>query len=302
MNSNVLQTPIEYLKGVGPSRAELLRKEMGIATFQDLVNFFPNRYIDRTGFFKIKNLVQNSAEVQIIGKVVHLKMVDQKRGKRLVAHFVDETGQMELVWFRGQKWIKDSIKINVPYVIFGKVNWFNGVFSMPHPEMELLEDYKKDLRTAMQPVYPSSEKMSNKGMTNRAVNKLMQQLFIETQGRFLETLSAELLQDLKLIPKADALFNIHFPKSHELLAKAQFRLKFEELFYVQLQLIIKNLIRKQKIKGYTFDQVGELFNEFYSNHLPFDLTDAQKRVIKEIRNDLGSGAQMNRLLQGDVGS
>lgn len=302
MNPNVLQTPIEYLKGVGPNRADLLKTEMGIHTFQDLVNFFPNRYIDRSRFFKIKELQQNSADVQIIGKITHLKSVDQKRGKRLVATFIDETGQMELVWFRGQKWLRESLKLNTPYVVFGKLNHYNGAFSIPHPEMELLEDYKKDLRTAMQPVYPSSEKLTNKGMTNRAVNKLIQQLFIETNGKFLETLPDALLDELKLIPKAEALFNIHFPKSHELLARAQFRLKFEELFYVQLQLIIKNLIQKQKIKGYVFDQVGTIFNAFYQNHLPFDLTDAQKRVIKEIRSDLGSGAQMNRLLQGDVGS
>ncbi|MDG3582127.1 ATP-dependent DNA helicase RecG [Galbibacter pacificus] len=301
MNPSLLQTPIDYLKGVGPNRADLLRKELGIHTYQDLINLFPNRYIDKTRYYKINELQRNNAEVQIIGKITHIKTVEQQKGKRLVATFMDETGQMELVWFRGHKWIRESLKINQPYVIFGKTNWYNG-FSMPHPEMELLADHEKSLRTAMQPVYPSTEKLTNKGITNRVVNKLMQQLFVETNGKFYETLSAELLEEQKLISKSKALFNIHFPQSQELLSKAQYRLKFEELFYIQLQLISKNLSRKSKIKGFNFDQVGTLFNTFYAEHLPFELTNAQKRVIKEIRNDLGSNAQMNRLLQGDVGS
>ncbi len=209
---------------------------------------------------------------------------------------------MELVWFRGQKWIRENLKLNTPYVIFGKCNWYNGKFAMPHPEMELLEDHEQGLKIAMQPIYPSTEKLSNKGITNRAMGKLIQQLFIETKGRFSETLSNDILQELKLIPKSEALINIHFPKNQELLAKAQFRLKFEEFFYIQLQLISKKILRKQKIKGFNFDQVGELFNTFYKNRLPFELTGAQKRVVKEIRSDLGSNAQMNRLLQGDVGS
>ncbi len=302
MNANILQTPIDYLKGVGPNRADLLRKELGIHTYQDLVNFFPNRYLDKTRFYKINELQRNSAEVQIVGKITHIRSVEQKRGKRLVADFVDDTGKMELVWFRGQKWIRENLKINTPYVIFGKTNWFNGLFSMPHPEMELVEEYKKQLRTAMQPIYPSTEKLAKSGITNRVINKLMQQLFIETKGKFYDTLSEEITSELKLIPKAEAVFNIHFPQSQELLAKAQFRLKFEELFYIQLQLLIKNMLQKQKIKGFVFEEIGQNFSEFYSNHLPFELTGAQKRVIKEIRADLGSGAQMNRLLQGDVGS
>src|SRR5690606_37748295 len=290
------------LKGVGPNRADLLKKELGIFTYQDLLNLFPNRYIDRTHYYQINQLQQNSAEVQIKGVVTQLKEIGQQRTKRLVATFQDETGSMELVWFRGHKWIKDSIKPNKPYVIFGKTNWFNGNFSMPHPEMELLEAHETNLRSAMQPVYPSTEKLSNKGVTNKVITGIMQELFLETKGRFAETLSEELLVSEKLISKSEALFNIHFPKNQELLAKAEFRLKFEELFYLQLQLITKKLIRKQKIKGFNFDKVGELFNDFYSHHLPFELTDAQKRVLKEIRSDLGTNAQMNRLLQGDVGS
>ena len=300
---NLLETPIEYLKGVGPQRGDLLRKEMNIHKYGDLINLYPNRYIDRTRYFKINQLVNSNSEVQIVGKVVHIKTIDQGKGKsRLVATFLDDTGQMELVWFQGQKWVKESLKLNTVYVIFGKVTQFGSVFNMAHPEMELLEEHKTALRSAMQPVYPSTEKLNNKGVTNKVINKMMMQLFTETHQLFSESLPNSIIEELKLIPKKDALVNIHFPKNQELLAKAQFRLKFEELFFIQLQLITKNLIRKHKIKGFPFEIIGENFNNFYNNHLPFELTNAQKRVLKEIRNDLGSHAQMNRLLQGDVGS
>ena len=300
---NLLETPIEYLKGVGPQRGDLLRKELGIHKYIDLLNLFPNRYIDRTRYYKINELQNSNSEVQIIGKIIHLKTIEQGKGKsRLVATFIDDTGQMELVWFQGQKWIRDSLKINIPYVIFGKVTQFGATYNMAHPEMEFLEEHKASLRSAMQPVYPSTEKLANKGISNKIITKMMQQLFVETQALFSENLPDYLLEELKLLPKNGALFNIHFPKSQDLLAKAQFRLKFEELFFIQLQLITKNLIRKHKIKGVAFEKVGENFNNFYTNHLPFELTTAQKRVLKEIRNDLGSNAQMNRLLQGDVGS
>ncbi|WP_439554154.1 ATP-dependent DNA helicase RecG [Flavobacterium macrobrachii] len=303
MSYQLLQTPIEYLKGVGPQRGELLRKELGIHRYEDLINFYPNRYIDRTSYYKINELQNNPAEVQIIGKIINIKTVEfGKAKKRLVATFVDETGEMELVWFQGHKWIRESLKINIPYVIFGKVTSFNGQYNMAHPEMELLNEHEQSLRSALQPVYPSTETLTNRGISNRVVNKMMQQLFLETQAKFTETLPQYLLDELKLIPKNAALFNIHFPKSPELLAKAQFRLKFEELFFIQLQLITKNLVRKHKIKGHPFTIIGENFNNFYKNHLPFELTNAQKKVLKEIRNDLGSNAQMNRLLQGDVGS
>jgi ATP-dependent DNA helicase RecG len=300
---SLLETPIEYLKGVGPQRGDLLRKELGIHKYADLLNLFPNRYIDRTRYYKINELQNSNSEVQVVGKIINIKTVEQGKGRsRLVATFVDDTGQMELVWFQGQKWIRESIKINVPYVIFGKVTQFGATYNMAHPEMELLDEHKASLRSAMQPVYPSTEKLANKGISNKVINKMMQQLFVETQALFSENLPNYLLDELKLIPKNAALFNIHFPKSQDLLAKAQFRLKFEELFFIQLQLITKNLIRKHKIKGLPFENVGENFNNFYKNHLPFELTNAQKRVLKEIRNDLGSNAQMNRLLQGDVGS
>jgi ATP-dependent DNA helicase RecG len=300
--SSLLQTPIDYLKGVGTNRADLLRTELDIHTFQDLLNFFPFRYIDKTKYYKINELQRNSADVQVLGKITHIKTVEQKRGKRLVADFIDDTGKMELVWFRGHKWIKENLKLNTAYVIYGKVNHYNGTFSMPHPEMELYATHKEDVKIAMQPVYSSTEKLTNKGITQRFMSKMMQQVFIQTGATYEETLAAPLREELKLVSKTQALQNIHFPKNAELLAKAQFRLKFEELFYIQLQMLSKNLQRKQRLKGLPFDQVGKVFNDFYENHLPFELTNAQKRVIKEIRNDLGSSAQMNRLLQGDVGS
>ena len=303
MQQNLLETPIEYLKGVGPNRGALLRKELGIHKYGHLLNFFPNRYIDRTRYYKINELQNNVAEVQIIGKIINIKTVEfGKNQKRLVATFVDDTGQMELVWFQGYKWIRESLKLNEMCVIFGKCTSFGNTFNMAHPEIELMTEHEKSLRSAMQPVYPSTETLVNRGISNRVINKMMQQLFQETQAKFSETMPDYLTAELKLIPKNAALFNIHFPKSADALAKAQFRLKFEELFYIQLQLITKNLIRKHKIKGHPFTKVGNYFNDFYQNHLPFELTNAQKRVIKEIRIDMGSNAQMNRLLQGDVGS
>jgi len=297
-----LQTSIAYLKGIGQARADLLAKELRIFTYADLLNFFPNRYIDRTQFFQINQLLENSSEVQIVGKITSFKTVQQKRGSRLVANFMDDSGSMELVWFRGAKWIKEAIKVNTPYVIFGKVNSFKNSFSMPHPEMELVSEYKKNLRTAMQPIYPSTEKLVNKGLTNRAIQKIIQNLFGEIKGKFEETLSNEIVNQLQLLSKSEAMFNIHFPKSQILLTKAQQRLKFEELFFIQLQLIRKKIIRKNKIKGYVFENIGDYFHNFYQHYLPFDLTNAQKKVLKEIRKDFVNGAQMNRLLQGDVGS
>ena len=301
--NNLLETPIEYLKGVGPQRADLLRKELGIYKYNDLINFYPNRYLDRTKYYKINELQNSTAEVQIIGKVINIKTVEFAKGKsRLVATFIDDTGQMELVWFQGQKWVRESLQLNVIYVIFGKTTSFNNTFNMVHPEMDLLSEYQQSKHSAMQPVYPSTEKLTSRGISNKVVNKMMLQLFSETHTLFSETLPIYLLEELKLISKKEALINIHFPESTEALAKAQFRLKFEELFFIQLQLITKNLIRKHKIKGFAFNKVGNLFTEFFNNHLPFDLTNAQKKVLKEIRNDLGNPAQMNRLLQGDVGS
>jgi ATP-dependent DNA helicase RecG len=240
--------------------------------------------------------------VQVVGKVTSVRTIAQKRGSRLVATFADETGTMELVWFRGVKWIRDSIKVNEPYVIFGRINSFKGAFNMPHPEMELMAEFKRTLRGTMQPVYPSTERLNRQGVTNRVMHKLMIQLFKDSGGSFRETLSPELMQRYGLIGKSEAMFNIHFPKSRDMLKSARFRLKFEELFFIQMQLVVKKLTRQLKNKGYVFEKVGTRFNTFYSEYLPFDLTGAQKKVLKEIRKDFASGAQMNRLLQGDVGS
>ncbi|MDO5106522.1 ATP-dependent DNA helicase RecG [Capnocytophaga sp.] len=305
MNPEIIHTPIEYLPGVGKQRAELLKSELGIFQFQDLLNLFPFRYIDRTRFYKINELQTNLSEVQVIGKIIHLKTVVSaapKGTERLVATFIDETGTMELVWFKGLKWLRDTLKINQPYVIFGKANSFNGTFSMAHPEMDLLDDFNKIPNGSIQPVYPSTEKLTKRGVTNRVMRQLMTHVFDAVKPAFYETLPPSVISAMRLISKSEAMTHIHFPKNQEWLTKATFRLKFEELFYVQLQLVKKNIVQKQKIKGFPFHNVGDYFTTFYNNHLPFSLTEAQKRVLKEIRNDLGSNAQMNRLLQGDVGS
>jgi len=297
-----LNQPVTYIKGVSVARAELLYSELGIKTCNDLLHLFPFRYIDKTQFYTIKDLRESSAEVQIVGKITDLKEVKQKRGSRLVAKFSDATGSMDLVWFKGAKWIKDSLKLNIPYVVYGKLNWYNGIANMPHPELELVSEYKKKLQTAMQPVYPSTEKLNNKGISQKIMRNMLQNLFKQAYGTIEEVFPSDFMEENKLIGKKEALLNVHFPKNQELLAISQYRLKFEELFFIQIQLLLKKLINKSKIKGFVFEHVGEQFTNFYNNHLPFELTGAQKRVLKEIRKDVASGAHMNRLLQGDVGS
>lgn len=301
MQNNILETPIEYLKGVGPNRGTLLKKELGIFKFKDLLNLYPNRYIDRTRYYKVNELTMTNSEVQVIGKIVHIKTVEQKRGKRLVAIFTDGTSEMELVWFQGIKWVQESLQLNTPYVAFGKLNQYGKTFTMPHPELDLLEEHQQQIQRGLQPIYPSTEKLGQR-ISNKSMIKLIQQLLIETHTYFSESLPKSLLDPLNLLPYQHALIQIHFPKNAELLARAEFRLKFEELYYIQLQLLLKNINRKNKIKGHAFERVGNFFTEFYKDHLPFPLTGAQKKVLKEIRNDMGRPVQMNRLLQGDVGS
>ncbi len=296
-----MNTPIVYLKGVGPVKARVLKSELNINSFADLLEYFPFRYIDRSQFYKINQLCHNSSEVQIVGKIISIETFPQKRGNRLVAKFTDGTGVLDLVWFKGVKWIKANLKLNTPYVIFGKLNWFSNHISMPHPDLELLSDYKKRLQAKMQPIYSSSEKLIAHSLNNRTFIKLIRQVFTENIS-IKETLSDSLRNELNLISKKEALFNIHFPKSQEWLTKAQTRLKFEEFFFIQLQMLRQKLSRKQKIKGFVFTEVGQNFTEFYNKYLPFTLTNAQKKVLKEIRKDMATGAQMNRLLQGDVGS
>lgn len=298
----ILSKPITYIKGVSLARAELLSKELEIKTCNDLLHFFPFRYVDKSQFYSINNLRKNTSEVQVVGKIVEIREVKQKRGSRLVATFADATGVMELVWFKGIKWIKNKLKTNTPYVVYGKINWYNNTANMAHPEMDLVSEYKKKMQTPMQPVYPSTEKLSNNGITQKTIRlmlqNLLQQAFLEIEEPFSELFSKK----NNVISKKEALLNIHFPKNQELLAKAQYRLKFEELFFIQLQLLMRKIINKSKIKGFVFAKVGEEFNNFYKNNLPFELTNAQKKVLREIRKDLGSKIHMNRLLQGDVGS
>jgi ATP-dependent DNA helicase RecG len=299
---DAMQTALVYLKGVGPERARLLKEELQLRTYQDLLHFFPNRYVDRSRFYPIDELPQNNAEIQIKGRITSISFVQQKRGKRMVANFKDHTGQMELVWFRGHQWIRDQLKINEEYVIFGRLNWFKGKASMPHPELELEQNFKKNIKISFYPIYPSTEKLINKGVSQKVIQKMVVQL-VQTQSQvFSETLPKTLLNQYKLISKNQALRQIHFPDDQHMLSRAQMRLKFEEFFYMQMQLVLKNVQRKQKIKGHLFEKVGSNFNNFFTDHLALELTEAQKRVIKEIRLDMGTGRQMNRLLQGDVGS
>ena len=297
-----LQTPIEYLKGVGPNRADLLKKELKIYSFQDLLSFFPNRYIDRSRFYKISELPKNNSEVQLKGEITDIEIISQKSGKRLVAFFFDGENTVELLWFRGYKWIQQSLKKNIPYVIFGKTNWFKGKPSIPHPEMDLESDFNEKPSHKLKPIYPSTENLLSKGLSQRMIFNLLIDLFKTIKKKVPESLPDYLLKKYDFISKHESIINIHFPKNQDILSLAQKRLKFEEFFYIQLQLIIKNIRRKQKIKGFVFKTVGDGFNSFFTDNLNFKLTNAQKIVTKEIRKDLGSGRQMNRLLQGDVGS
>lgn len=302
MSVDILKIPIEYLKGVGPERSKILQSELGIFRYEDLLNYFPFRHVDRSKYYKINELIPSLAEIQIIGKIKNLREIGQNRGKRLTAIFEDETGQLELVWFRYTKWLKESIEsyVGKPIVIYGKPNEYNGKINIVHPEMETLENHKSSPQ-GLYPVYSSTEKLQKKGISNRVMQKLQFQLLSEiTQME--ECLSPEIISKLKFPKRLEAFRQIHFPRNPEELKQAENRLKFEEFFFLQLGLLIKKLNHQHKFKSYEFDSIGNYFNEFYKNYLPFELTNAQKRVIKEIRADLAKPVQMNRLLQGDVGS
>ena len=299
--SGLLQKPIEYIKGVGPNRAQLLKNELGLYTLQDILYFFPNRYIDKSTYYTPAELPQTTADVQVLGSITHIETVKQKRGSRLVATFTDGQHSMELVWFRGQQWIQKSLQLNTPYMAFGRLNWYGKKCSIPHPELELIEDHEQR-NGNFQAVYPSTENLTKSGITQRIVRQIVENLFDEMQNNLQEVLSDELRNTYQLIEKNEALKAIHFPQSQEALARAQYRMKFEELVFVRLQLGLKKQHRKERIKGIPFPKIGAYFNRFFHEHLPFPLTEAQKRVVREIRADLNSEAQMNRLLQGDVGS
>ena len=302
MNNDILNTSIEFLKGIGPNRAKLIKSELKISTFKDLLFQFPFRYIDKTSYHKIADIHSTNSEIQIIGKISDLKEVGSGNKKRLVAKFVDNTGCIELVWFKTTKWLIDSIKLNTSYIAYGKLNSFKGNYSIAHPELELYDEAKLKKRTKLNAVYPSSELLNKRGITNKVIIGLIQELLISVNKEIKENLPKYLMEKFKLLGRRESLIIIHKPRNLIELKRAVYRLKFEEIFYLQLRLIKKNINRKEKIKGYNFKVIGNKFETFFKDYLPFELTNAQKRVLKEIRKDLGSGAQMNRLLQGDVGS
>jgi len=301
--TEVLESPIEYLKGVGPKRAELLKKELGIFSYVQLLNYYPFRYIDRTRFYKINELQPDQPLVQIIGRITDRQIIGDKHKRRIVARLTDETGSMELVWFQSLKWVEENVLRGKVYIVFGKPNMFNGTFSISHPE---LENYPRPAgitgNLTLQPIYNSTEKLKKHFLDSKGIQKL-QSLLIEQHIREVkETLPGYITDKYKLVRRREALQNIHFPANAQSLQDAERRLKFEELFFIQLQLLNSKQQRSLKFKGAVFDKVGDKINTFYKEILPFELTNAQKRVIKEIRLDTQRGAQMNRLVQGDVGS
>ena len=297
------ETPIEYLKGVGPQRGEVLRKELGIFKFKDLLYHFPFRYVDRSRFHLISEVQDDAAYIQIKGRIVSMNTIGQKRAQRLVAILRDESGTIELVWFKGIKWIAGNLKSGVEYAVFGKPSEFNGKFNFVHPEIEPAALKTEDqIGLTLQPFYSSTEKAKARGLDSKGIAKLQRVLLQSLPVSIPETLPATISGPMNMISVRDALLQIHFPKDADSLRKAEFRLKFEEFFYIQLELLRRKLIKTEKEQGKLITKIGDKFNDFYKNRLPFELTGAQKRVLKEIRADMGSGKQMNRLLQGDVGS
>lgn len=293
---------IKYLSGVGPQRASLLAKELNIVSFKDLLYYFPYKYVDRSRIYTIREIDGNMPYIQLRGKFLSFETFGEGRQRRLVGHFSDGTGVMDAVWFQGLKFVIGKIKAGVEYIIFGKPTVFGGRINVAHPDVDEADELTVG-NMGLQPYYNTTEKMKRMLINSHAVEKLMRNLFHAIQREpFEETLSPWMVESFHLMPLAEALYNIHFPQNPELLRKAQSRLKFEELFYVQLNILRYTKERRNKFRGLPFEHVGEIFNTFYSQNLPFQLTGAQKRVIKEMRRDMGSGRQMNRLLQGDVGS
>lgn len=293
-------TSIEFLKGVGPQRAALLNKELSIFTYGDLIQYYPFRYEDRTKFYSVRDIHGEMQYVQIKGFVKKKELIGAGFKKRLAVQFADDTGEIELVWFQGINWANEKIKPGIEYIIFGKPNRFGSRYSIAHPEVDIASE-KNNTGGFLQPIYSSTDKLRAKFLDSKVLSKLIQELLSHCKGKIRETLSSSIINSENLLSKQEALFMIHVPATHELLARAQLRLKFEELFYVQLRLLKLKLIRQNNFMGQIF-QNTTLLNKFYNDHLPFSLTVAQKKVIKEIYADLKSGRQMNRLLQGDVGS
>ncbi|OFY62000.1 MAG: ATP-dependent DNA helicase RecG [Bacteroidetes bacterium RBG_13_42_15] len=297
-----LDTSITYLTGVGPKRAELLSKEININTFRDLLYYFPYKYIDRTRFYKIAELDPDLPFVQIKGVIKGYSTEGHGPGKRLVADFQDETGTIKLVWFKGAKWITGSYPPDVEFIVFGKPGVFNGIINIIHPEIEASEKAAQRISSALQAQYSTTEKLKNQFVTSKTISKFIGNLLKQIKFRIPETLPGYIVSGYHLMELHDALHIIHFPSNPVEMEKSRYRLKFEELFYIELNLLRFKTNRNRKYKGFVFSNVGKFFNSFYYNNLPFSLTEAQKKVMKEIRRDLGSGRQMNRLLQGDVGS
>lgn len=296
-------TPIEYLKGVGPQKADVLKKELQIFTIGDLLTYYPFRYIDRTEFHKIRQLHPDMIGAQVLGRLVALQEIGEKRARRLVGQFRDETGSVELVWFQSIIWLKKSLKVGSAYIIYGKPTEFNGQISITHPEMELFNASEKKIgNLTMQPVYSSTEKLKKFHLDTQGLQRLQQAALEIVFSTLQEPLPSYIVEKHKLMDYPQAVLSIHFPQNTAELNAAIRRLKFEELFFIQLRLLRNKQLNTQKYKGHRFDKVGDKFNRFFSEHLPFPLTSAQKRVVKEIRQDTNTGAQMNRLVQGDVGS
>ncbi len=305
MQVNLLDTKIEFLKGVGEKKAKVLNKELGITTYRDLISYYPYRYVDKSNFVQIKDIQSEEVFIQIRGKVIGMEIIGIGAKARLSVNFADQTGKVELVFFKGIKWIKESIKQGKEYVIFGKPSLFKGTYNFAHPDIEPLETYlasQENLTQKFSPLYNTSEKMKNAFLNSKAISNLMRVLIGQVKGYIAESLPKYIIDNYHLISLEEALIQIHFPSSTELLSKAKARLKFEELFFMQLEHQLLKTIRVEKSQGLIFSMVGNVFNDFFNNYLPFPLTNAQKRVIKEIRNDMRTGHQMNRLLQGDVGS
>ena len=302
MPGSFLETPIEYLKGVGPARAEMLNKEQQIFTFGEMLSFFPYRYIDRTRIIKIAEIKDDVAYIQIKAKIINVHTTGTYHSKRVIATVSDNSGELDIIWFQGIKWIIDKLKPGTEYIIFGKPTWFNGRLNIAHPELDISNEQPIPVSDTFRPLYNSTEKLKSKGLDSKGISKLVKTLLLSDKFYIPENLSIRILSDLKLIDRQTAFVNVHFPSSNEILGKAQARLKFEELFFIQLRLLKQKFIRMHKQNGHVFTSIGQNVNDFYHHHLQFELTNAQKRVIKEIRSDLGSGKQMNRLLQGDVGS
>ena len=292
---------IKYLQGVGPQRAEMLNKELNVFSLYDLLCYFPYKYVDRSRLYYIHEIDGNMPYIQLRGQILSFETVGEGRQRRLVAHFSDGTGVVDLVWFQGIKYLMGRYKVHEEYIVFGKPTVFNGRINIAHPDIDLAKDLVLSTM-GLQPYYNTTEKMKRAGLNSHALEKLMANAFALLQGTMPETLSANIVDEHHLMSLDEALRNIHFPQNPDKLRRAQYRLKFEELFYVQLNILRYTKDRQRKYRGLVFGRIGEIFNTFYSQNLPFQLTGAQKRVIKEIRKDMGSGRQMNRLLQGDVGS